>query len=94
MTALAFPYLTTLVLLPAVGAGVVALIPRSAVAAWFHEAVGVGVTVLTLAVAAAVLFAFKSGTGAYQMVSTPVCDLWMKAIDTMPTNRKAEPAKV
>ena len=38
MTATAFPYLTTLVLLPAVGAAVVALIPRKAVAAWFHEA--------------------------------------------------------
>ena len=69
MTATAFPYLTTLVLLPAVGAGVVALIPKRAVAAWFHEAVGVAVTVLTLAVAAAVLVAFKAGTGAYQMVS-------------------------
>ena len=27
-------------------------------------------------------------------VSTPVCDWWMKAIATMPTSRKAEPAKV
>ena len=72
MTATAFPYLTTLVLLPAVGAAVVACIPRKTVAAWFHEAVGVGVTVLTLAVAAGVLFAFRSGTGAYQMVSTHV----------------------
>ena len=70
MTATAFPYLTTLVLLPAVGAAVVALLPCQAVAAWFHEAVGVVVTVLTLAVAAAVLVVFKSGTGAYQMVST------------------------
>ena len=64
-----FPYLTVLVLLPAVGAAVVALIPRQAVASWFHEAVGVAVTVLTLAVAAAVLFEFKSGDGSYQMVS-------------------------
>jgi len=70
MTATAFPYLTTLVLLPAVGAGVVALVPRTAVAAWFHEALGVVVTVLTLGVAIAVLVAFETGTGAYQMVST------------------------
>jgi len=70
MTATAFPYLTTLVLLPSVGAGVVALIPRRAVATWFHEAVGVAVTVLTLGVAAGVLVVFKAGTGAYQMVST------------------------
>ncbi len=69
MAASAFPYLTVLVLLPAVGAAVVALIPRQAVASWFHEAVGVAVTVLTLAVAAAVLFEFKSGDGGYQMVS-------------------------
>ena len=27
-------------------------------------------------------------------VSTPVWDWWMKAIDTMPTSRKAEPANV
>ncbi len=72
MVATSFPYLTTLVLLPAVGAAVVALIPRKAVATWFHEAVGVAVTVLTLAVAVAVLVVFKAGTGAYQMVSSHV----------------------
>ncbi len=69
MTATAFPYLTTLVLLPAVGAAVVACIPNKAVATWFHEAVGVAVTVLTLAVTAAVLVNFKARDGAFQMVS-------------------------
>ena len=69
MSATAFPYLTTLVLLPAVGAVVVACIPSKAVASWFHEAVGVAVTVLTLAVTAAVLVNFKAHDGAFQMVS-------------------------
>ena len=69
MAATTFPYLTTLILVPAIGAVVVALIPKRSVATWFHEAVGVFVTVLTLAVAIAVLVVFKSGTGAYQMVS-------------------------
>ena len=69
MTATTFPYLTTLVLVPAVGAAVVAAVPKRAVAAWFHEALGVAVTVLTLAVTAAVLFTFKSGVAGYQMVS-------------------------
>jgi len=69
MAATTFPYLITLILVPAIGAVVVALIPKQSVATWFHEAVGVFVTVLTLAVAIAVLVVFKSGTGAYQMVS-------------------------
>ena len=70
MAATTFPYLTTLVLVPALGAGIVALIPRKAVAAWFHEAIGVAVTVLTLVVAVAVLITFKSGVGGFQMVSS------------------------
>ena len=69
MIATSFPYLTSLVLVPAVGAAVVAAIPKRAVAAWFHEALGVAVTVLTLAVSAAVLVTFKSGVAGYQMVS-------------------------
>ena len=69
MTATSFPYLTSLVVVPAVGAVVVAAIPKRAVAAWFHEALGVAVTVLTLAVTAAVLVTFKSGVAGYQMVS-------------------------
>jgi NADH-quinone oxidoreductase subunit M len=55
MTAVTFPYLTSLVLVPAVGAAVVAIVPKKAVATWFHEALGIVVTVVTLAVAAAVL---------------------------------------
>ena len=69
MTAVTFPYLTSLVLVPAVGAAVVAIVPKKAVATWFHEALGIVVTVVTLAVAAAVLVVFKSGVGSYQMVS-------------------------
>jgi NADH-quinone oxidoreductase subunit M len=69
MTATSFPYLTTLVLVPALGAAVVAAVPKRLVASWFHEALGVVVTVLTLAVSAAVLVTFKSGVAGYQMVS-------------------------
>jgi NADH-quinone oxidoreductase subunit M len=69
MIATTFPYLTSLVLVPAVGAAVVAAIPKRSVAAWFHEALGVAVTVFTLAVTAAVLVTFKSGVAGYQMVS-------------------------
>ena len=69
MTATSFPYLTSLVLVPALGAAVVAAVPKRLVASWFHEALGVVVTVLTLAVSAAVLVTFKSGVAGYQMVS-------------------------
>jgi NADH-quinone oxidoreductase subunit M len=69
MTATSFPYLTSLVLVPAVGAAVVAAIPKRAVATWFHEALGVVVTVLTLGLSAAVLVTFRSGVAGYQMVS-------------------------
>ena len=64
-----FPYLTVLVLVPAIGAAVVAVVPKKGVASWFHEALGVAVTVVTLAVSIAVLVAFKSGIAGYQMVS-------------------------
>ena len=69
MTATSFPFLTALVLVPAIGAAVVVAVPKRAVAAWFHEALGVAVSVVTLAVAAAVLVTFKSGVAGYQMVS-------------------------
>ena len=69
MAAVTFPYLTTLILVPAVGAAVVALIPRKTMASWFHEAIGVAVTVVTLALAVAVLVNFKSHDGGFQMVS-------------------------
>ncbi|HEY4947939.1 MAG TPA: Fe-S-binding domain-containing protein, partial [Acidimicrobiales bacterium] len=70
-----FPFLTVLVLVPAVGALLVAVIPRQAVAAWFHEALGVAVTVVTLAVAVAVAFKFTAGYGGFQLVSNHV---WAK----------------
>ncbi|MGP8061708.1 MAG: complex I subunit 4 family protein [Acidimicrobiales bacterium] len=74
-TSTPFPYLTVLVLVPAIGAVLVAVIPRHAVAAWFHEALGVAVTVVTLCVAAVVAFKFKAGYGGFQLVSD---HMWAK----------------
>lgn len=65
-----FPYLALLVLIPVLGAVAVAVIPRTSVAAWFHEALGAAVAVVTLGLAVAVAVAFKVGVGGYQMVST------------------------
>ncbi len=65
-----FPFLTVLVLLPAVGAAVVAVVPRDRVPAWFHEAAGFAVSVATLGVAVAAAVEFKAGYGGYQLVSS------------------------
>jgi NADH-quinone oxidoreductase subunit M len=70
-----FPFLTVLVLVPVIGAAMVALIPRSAVASWFHEALGVTVSVVTLCVAVAIAFKFKTGYGGFQLASDHV---WAK----------------
>ena len=70
-----FPFLTVLVLVPAAGALAVAVVPTRAVATWFHEALGLAVTVVTLAVAAAITVRFRAGGGGYQMVSDHV---WAK----------------
>jgi NADH-quinone oxidoreductase subunit M len=72
-----FPFLTVLVLVPVIGAAVVALIPTASVAKWFHEAVGLIVTVVTLVIAIAIAFKFKSGFGGYQLTSNHV---WAKAL--------------
>jgi len=72
-----FPYLTVLVLTPAVGAAAVALIPRRGVAGWVHQAVGVAVSTVTLAVAVAVAIRFKAGSGSYQLISNHV---WAKTL--------------
>ncbi len=69
MSSAPFPYLTVLVLVPAVGAAVVALVPTKAVSRWFHEAAGVVVTVAVIAVAVAMAVEFKTGDGGYQLVS-------------------------
>jgi NADH-quinone oxidoreductase subunit M len=77
MPAPAFPFLTVLVLVPAVGAAVVVLVPREAVNRWFHEMVGAAVALATLVVAVVIAFRFKTGDGGYQMVSDHV---WAKQL--------------
>ena len=44
MSGASFPFLTVLVLVPAIGAAVVALVPNGLVSRWFHEALGLVVT--------------------------------------------------
>ena len=70
-----FPFLTLLVLVPAIGAAVVALVPTKAVGRWFHEVTGALVAVVTLVIAATVAFKFKTGFGGYQLVSDHI---WAK----------------
>ncbi len=69
MSSASFPYLTVLVLVPAVGAAAVALVPTRAVSRWFHEALGLAVALVVVAVAVAVAVEFKTGDGGYQLVS-------------------------
>jgi NADH-quinone oxidoreductase subunit M len=73
----AFPYLTVLVLVPAVGAAAVALVPNRVVRPWFYEVAGTVVGVATLAVAVAVAVEFKVGDGGYQLVSDHI---WAKEL--------------
>ena len=77
MPAPGFPFLTVLVLVPAVGAAVVALVPRRAASRWLHEIVGAAVALATLAVAVVIALRFKTGDGGYQMVSDHV---WAKQL--------------
>ena len=77
MTTEPFPFLTVLVLIPAVGALVVALIPSKGVDARAHQAVGVTVSLVTLVLAAVVAVRFTTGYGGYQMVSDHV---WSKTL--------------
>jgi len=67
-TTSAFPYVTVLVLLPAVGALVVALL--TGISRRVVEIVGVAISLATLGIAAATAVAFKSGVGGYQFVSS------------------------
>ncbi len=67
-----FPYLTVLVLVPAVGAALVALVPRTRVPSWFPEALGLVASVATLGVAVAVAVEFTAGYGGFQLVSDHV----------------------
>ncbi|MGO9028732.1 MAG: complex I subunit 4 family protein [Acidimicrobiales bacterium] len=77
MPASSFPYLTVLVLVPAVGSAVVALAPRRDRAAWLHQAIGIGVTVATFALAVVVAVRFKTGDGGYQLTSDHI---WAKSL--------------
>ncbi len=70
-----FPFLTVLVLAPAIGAVVVALVPSKAVARHFHEAVGALVGLFTLVLAVVIAGQFKPGFGGYQMVTDHI---WAK----------------
>ena len=70
-----FPFLTVLVLAPAIGAVVVALVPSKAVARHFHEAVGALVGLFTLVLAIVIAGQFKPGFGGYQMVTDHI---WAK----------------
>ncbi|MCL4413802.1 MAG: NADH-quinone oxidoreductase subunit M [Actinobacteria bacterium] len=67
-----FPFLTTLVLLPAGGALAAALVPRSLserTERLVVQAIGLVTTLATLALAIAVTIRFKVGDGGYQMTS-------------------------
>ena len=69
MSSAGFPFLTVLVLVPAIGAAVVALVPVKAVTRWFHEAAGLAVALAVLGLSIAVAVEFKTGDGGYQLVS-------------------------
>jgi NADH-quinone oxidoreductase subunit M len=72
-----FPFLTVLVLVPAVGGAVIALIPTKSVARHFHEVLGALVAVFTLVLAVVIAGQFKVGDGGYQLVTDHV---WAKSL--------------
>jgi NADH-quinone oxidoreductase subunit M len=72
-----FPFLTVLVLVPAIGAALVALVPPGAVARRFHETVGALVGLFTLVLAVVIAGQFKVGDGGYQLVSDHI---WAKQL--------------
>jgi NADH-quinone oxidoreductase subunit M len=67
-----FPFLTVLVLVPAVGGVVIALVPTKSVARRFHEVVGALVALFTLVLAVVIAGQFKVGDGGYQLVTDHV----------------------
>ena len=69
-----FPILTALVLVPVIGAIVVALIPKSR--SEIVKLVGLGFTLITAALAASMLADFQKGEGGYQFVSKHT---WIKS---------------
>jgi NADH-quinone oxidoreductase subunit M len=70
-----FPYLTVLVLLPAGGAVVIALLGRAR--REVHELLGIGISLVTLGFAVAATVAMRSGDGGFQFVSRHV---WASSI--------------
>ena len=67
-----FPFLTVLVLVPAIAAAVVALVPTRSVSRHFHEGLGFLVMLFTLVLAVVIAGQFKVGDGGYQLVSDHV----------------------
>ncbi|MHB1518305.1 MAG: complex I subunit 4 family protein [Acidimicrobiales bacterium] len=72
MTHAPFPFLTVLILLPAAGAVVVALVPSGRTPKWTHEVIGAAVAFATLGLAVAIAVEFTVGDGRYQMVSNHI----------------------
>ncbi len=72
MTHAPFPFLTVLILLPAAGAVVVALVPSGRTPKWTHEIIGAAVALATLGLAVAIAVEFTVGDGRYQMVSNHI----------------------
>jgi NADH-quinone oxidoreductase subunit M len=77
MSSSPFPFLTVLILIPAAGSAVVALLPRRERAPWIHQALGIAITVATLALAVVIAVRFKSSDGGYQMTSDHI---WAKTL--------------
>ena len=67
-----FPFLTVLVLVPAIGAAVVALVPTARSRRHFHEGSAAWSALFTLVLAVVIAGQFKVGDGGYQMVSDHV----------------------
>ncbi len=72
-----FPFLTVLVLVPAIGAVVIALIPTDRVSRHFHQALGTFVALFTLALAIVIAGQFKVGDAGYQLLSDHI---WAKEL--------------
>jgi NADH-quinone oxidoreductase subunit M len=68
----AFPFLSVLIFLPAIGAAVVALVPKSVGERYQRlavEAIGLVATVATLALAVTIAVVYHAGNGSYRLVS-------------------------
>lgn len=80
----AFPYLTTMILVPVAFAFATMLVPKGQ--RWAHRAMGLAGSFGVLGIAAAVLDQFQAGDGGYQMVSShalaaPIGLSWSLGVD-------------